>query len=106
MAQDYGQEYSEQETFGHEAEIDLCVLSGDEEIRGKIFAHEGQPLTFKIGAEAEDVEVYIADEVIALDVEEDGTFILPGELVEGEFVVYAVADGVKTAELYIIAEAE
>ena len=103
----YAQEYSEPEIFqGHESEIDLCVVSGDEELRGEIYAPEGKPLTFKIGAETEDVEVYIADEEIALDVDGDGTFVLPGELVSDEFVIYAVSDGVKTVELYIVAEEE
>ena len=109
---DYAQEYYEPEILsesgGHEDEIDLCVVSGDEELRGEIYAPEGQPLTFKIGdkLKAEDVEVYIADEAIALDVEEDGTFVLPGELVSEEFVIYAVSDGVKTIELYVVAEEE
>ncbi len=107
IALDYPQEYSEPEIFpNHESEIDLFVVSGDEELRGEIYAPEGKPLTFKIGAEAEDVEVYIADEAIAIDVEDDGTFILPGELVSDEFVIYAVSDGVKTIELYIVAEEE
>ena len=105
IALDYSQEYSEPEIFpNHESEIDLYVVSGDEELRGEIYAPEGKPLTFKIGADAEDVEVYIADEAIAIDVEDDGTFILPGELVSDEFVIYAVSDGVKTIELYIVAE--
>ena len=82
----------------------MWVVSGDEELRGEIYAPEGQPLTFVIGTEAEDVEVYIADEPIALDVEDGMMFTIPGELVYDEFVVYAVADGVKTVELYIVAE--
>ena len=109
VAQSYSQEYSEPETLNppvHESEIDLCVVSGDEELRGEIYAPEGKPLTFRIGAEAEDVEVYIADEAIELDVEDDGAFVLPGELVSDEFVIYAVSDGVKTTELYIVAEEE
>ncbi|MBQ3446903.1 MAG: hypothetical protein IJG37_04580, partial [Synergistaceae bacterium] len=73
-------------------------------LRGEIYAPEGMPLTFRIGDEAEETEIYIADEPIAIDVDEDGTFILPGELVYDEFVIYAVSDGVKTIELYIVAE--
>ncbi|MBQ7169723.1 MAG: putative Ig domain-containing protein [Synergistaceae bacterium] len=98
------QEHTQTVNYGHEEELDLCVVSGDEELRGEIYAPEGMPLTFRIGDEAEETEIYIADEPIAIDVDEDGTFILPGELVYDEFVIYAVSDGVKTIELYIVAE--
>ena len=90
------------------AEIDLCVVSGDEELRGEIYAPEGQPLTFRIGGDwptdFEDAEVFIADEAIALEIAEDGTFVLPGELVSDEFVIYVMAGNTKTIELYVVAE--
>ena len=94
----------------HNSEIDLCVLSGDEELRGEIYAPEGQPLTFRIGTwpgsvNASDIEIFIADEAIALEVDDD-TFIVPGELVRDEFVIYAKANGMKTIELYVVAEEE
>ena len=98
------EEYQQLDNGTAGTELDLWVVSGDEELRGEIYAPEGQPLTFVIGTEAEDVEVYIADEPIALDVEDGMMFTIPGELVYDEFVVYAVADGVKTVELYIVAE--
>lgn len=97
--------------YGHEEFADIFVLSGDEELRGEIFAAEGKPLTVVIGTwpggfepDSEDVEVYIADEAIALEVDEDGTFTIPGELVYDEFVVYGVADGMRTEEIYVVAE--
>ena len=100
----FAEEYQQLDNGTAGTELDLWVVSGDEELRGEIYAPEGQPLTFVIGTEAEDVEVYIADEPIALDVEDGMMFTIPGELVYDEFVVYAVADGVKTVELYIVAE--
>ncbi len=93
----------------HNSEIDLCVVSGDEELRGEIYAPEGQPLTFRIGTwpgvNDSDIEIFIADEAIALEVDDD-TFIVPGELVRDEFVIYAKANGMKTIELYVVAEEE
>ena len=101
-------DYSLPETDMNGAEIDLCVVSGDEELRGEIYAPEGQPLTFRIGGDwptdFEDAEVFIADEAIALEIAEDGTFVLPGELVSDEFVIYVMAGNTKTIELYVVAE--
>ena len=101
-------DYSLPETDMSNAEIDLCVVSGDEELRGEIYAPEGQPLTFRIGGDwptdFEDAEVFIADEAIALEIAEDGTFVLPGELVSDEFVIYVMAGNTKTIELYVVAE--
>ena len=98
--------YPEPETDMSNAEIDLCVVSGDEELRGEIYAPEGKPLTFRIGECFEDAEVYVADEAIAIEIADDGTFVLPGELVSGEFVIYVMAGNTKTIELYIVAEQE
>ena len=98
--------YPEPEIDTGNAEIDLCVVSGDEELRGEVYAPEGKPLTFRIGEYFEDAEVYVSDEAIALEVAEDGTFILPGELVSDEFVIYVMAGNTKTIELYIVAEKE
>ena len=101
--------YPELETDTGNAEIDLCVVSGDEELRGEIYAPEGKPLTFRIGecqGGFEDAEVYVSDEAIALEVAEDGTFVLPGELVRDEFMIYVMAGNIKTIELYIVAEKE
>ena len=101
--------YPEPENDMSNAEIDLCVVSGDEELRGEIYAPDGQPLTFRIGdlqGGFEDAEVYVADEAIALEIAEDGTFVLPGELVSDEFVIYVMAGNTKTIELYIVAEQE
>ncbi|MBR0247894.1 MAG: putative Ig domain-containing protein [Synergistaceae bacterium] len=98
--------YPEPETDMSNAEIDLCVVSGDEELRGEIYAPEEKPLTFRIGECFEGAEVYIADEAIAIEIADDGTFVLPGELVSGEFVIYVMAGNTKTIELYIVAEQE
>lgn len=107
------QDYGTAEGFGHEEFADMFMTSGDEEARGEIYVPEGRPVTFKIGAwpggyepGTKDITIYIADEAIALEIADDGTFILPGELVYDEFVIYAVAGGMKTAELYIVAEPE
>ena len=107
------QNYGLTEGFGHEEFADMFAVSGDEEIRGEIYVPEGKPVTFKIAAWpgdyepfTEDIEIYIADEAVALDVGEDGTFTLPGELVYDEFVIYAEADGMRTIELYVVAEPE
>ena len=103
------EEYSQSETEADGTEIDLCVVSGDEELRGEIYAPEGRDITFRIGTWPggfEDAEVYIADEAIALEIADDGTFTLPGELVYDEFVIYVMAGNTKTIELYVVAESD
>ena len=103
------QDDSQPETYGHETELDMWVVSGDEELRGEIYVPEGRPVTFMIASWPggfDDAEVYIADEALALEVADDGTFTLPGELVSDEFVIYVMAGNTKTIELYIVAEQE
>lgn len=108
------EEYSQAEIFtendAHNSEIDMYVLSGDEELRGEIYAPEGKPLTFVIGTwpgavKDSDIVIFIADEAVELEAD-DNTFTLPGELVKDEFVIYAKAGDMKTIELYVVAETE
>ena len=65
-------------------------------------ASAGMPLTFRIGdpddgeVSASNVRVFVNDEQVdGIEVAMDGTFTLPGELVDGKFSVYAsgVIDG-------------
>lgn len=108
------EEYSQAEIFtendAHNSEIDMYVVSGDEELRGEIYAPEGKPLTFVIGTwpgavKDSDIVIFIADEAVELEAD-DNTFTLPGELVKDEFVIYAKAGDMKTIELYVVAETE
>lgn len=114
--QDYAvtEEYSQAEidtgVYANNSEIDMYVVSGDEELRGEIYAPEGKPLTFVIGTwpgavNDSDIVIFIADEATEIEAD-DNTFTIPGELVKDEFVIYAKAGDMKTIELYVVAETE
>lgn len=99
---------------------ELFVIADGEETEDDVITDAGQPLTFKIGAWADeagdevkvsDVQIYVNDEPVNdVSVAEDGTFTLPGEYVSGEFSVYAKAkhedSELETSDINVTAEAQ
>ena len=80
----------------------LYLVSDDENLEGSITVDPDKALTFKIGewvnnsgviAEVSDVKIFIDSEEISSDIiiSDDESFVLPGELVTGEFTICAKA---------------
>lgn len=84
---------------------ELYLLSGDEELDGAITIEAGTPLTFRIGDDevtVSDFEVFINDKrAEGIEFSDDGTFTIPGELVQGELSVYAGSSEAETSEITI-----
>lgn len=99
----------------------LYLVSGDEKLENSVTVEAGKDLIFEIGewvnasgiiTEVSDVKIFIDSQEISGDIiiSDDETFTLPGELVTGEFTVYAKSSAgsleLKTQEINIIADSE
>ncbi len=97
---------------------ELFVINGDEETDDDIVTEAGTPLTFKVGewtdesgetVEVSNVKVYVNDELVeGAEVSDNGTFILPGDYVNGEISVCARASygdsELETTDINVTAE--
>lgn len=111
------------EISGNSASIQtaLYLVSGDEKLENSVTVEAGKDLIFEIGewvnasgiiTEVSDVKIFIDSQEISGDIiiSDDETFTLPGELVTGEFTVFAKSSAgsleLKTQEINIIADSE